>query len=423
VTAASDTSVVLTAPSSSEPLSEWLAWLETIHPLSIDMGLERVGQVADRLGMRPVSSPLVLVGGTNGKGSTVSMLAAIYVAAGYRVGSYTSPHIHDFRERIQVDGEMAKASEIVDALAFVEGGREPQTLTYFEYTTLAAMRVFQQRQCDVYVLEVGLGGRLDATNLWDADCSVVTSIALDHEDYLGSDLSVIATEKAAIGRQNKVLVVGDPDPPKSLHRFAEGQGIIVDHVGALSETELPRTGLAGIHQRRNAACAVAVVNTLAKRLPVNKSTLRQALLGVVIPARFEELVIQGVPVLLDVAHNPAGASALAVAWSERYPSQQAHVIFACLADKDLDGIVTALAPITAHWHTVPLEGPRTLSSDELAKQIQGVVHVPVTPYLSASDAFAAAFQHARENTQAILVAGSFYTIADVRGVLEAAVSP
>jgi dihydrofolate synthase/folylpolyglutamate synthase len=197
----------------------------------------------------------------------------------------------------------------------------------------------------------------------------------------------------------------------------------VDHVGALSETELPRTGLAGIHHRRNAACAVAVVNTLAKRLPVNKSPVRQALVGVVLPASFEAWVIQGGPVLLDVAHNPAGASALAVAWAERYPSQQAHVIFACLADKDLDGIVTALAPITAHWHTVPLEGPRTLSSDELAKQIQGVVHVPVTSYLSASDAFAAAFQHARENTQAILVAGSFYTIADVRGVLEAAVSP
>jgi dihydrofolate synthase/folylpolyglutamate synthase len=413
----------LTAPSPSEPLSEWLTWLETIHPVSIDMGLERVGKVADRLGMRPVSSPLILVGGTNGKGSTVSMLAAIYAAAGYRVGSYTSPHIFDFRERIQVDGEMAKSSEIVDALAFVESGRAPQTLTYFEYTTLAAMRVFQQRRCDVYVLEVGLGGRLDATNLWDADCSVITSIALDHEEYLGSDLSIIATEKGAIGRRNKVLVVGDVDPPQSLQRFAENQGIIVDHVGALSETELPQTGLAGIHQRRNAACAVAVVNTLTECLPVSKATLKQALLGVVIPARFEELVIQGIPVLLDVAHNPAGAVALAVAWGERYPSQQAQVIFACLADKDLAAIVTALAPITAHWHTVPLEGPRALSSGELAKQIQGIVRVPVTPYMSASEAYAAALHLARENTQPILVAGSFYTIADVRGVLDAAVSP
>lgn len=411
------------APSPLEPLSEWLSWLETIHPISIDMGLERVGKVADRLGMRPVTSPLVLVGGTNGKGSTVSMLTAIYVAAGYRVGSYTSPHIHDFRERIQVDGEMATASEIVDALAFIEGARAPQTLTYFEYTTLAAMRVFQQRHCDVCVLEVGLGGRLDATNLWDADCSVVTSIALDHEDYLGSDLSIIATEKAAIGRQGKLLVVGDLDPPESLFRFTKDEGIIVDHVGALPESELPQAGLKGPHQRRNAACAVAVVNTLDSQLPVNESTITRALLAVAIPARFEELNIQGVPVLLDAAHNPAGAAALAVAWSERFPSQQAQVVFACLADKDLDGIVSAIAPISAHWHTVPLEGPRTVPSDGLAEQIQGIVLAPVTAHLSASEACKAALQYARENNQAILVAGSFYTIADVCGVLEAAVGP
>lgn len=423
MTVASDHGEVIAAPSQSEPLSKWLSWLETIHPVAIDMGLDRVGQVADRLGMRPVSSPLVLVGGTNGKGSTVTMLSTIYTAAGYRVGSYTSPHIIDFRERIQIDGEMAGASEIVDALAFVESGRRPQTLTYFEYTTLAAMRVFQQRQCDVYVLEVGLGGRLDATNLWDADCSVVTSIALDHEDYLGSDLSVIATEKAAIGRPGKVLVVGDPDPPASLSVFANKVGITVEHVGALAESSLPKTGLAGIHQQRNAACAVAVVNTLAERLPVAESTLRLALMGVVIPARFEELVIQGVPVLLDVAHNPAGAVALANAWVARFSTQQAQIIFACLADKDVEGIVSALAPIAAHWHIVPLVGPRTITGDKLATQIQGFVQSTVSVHASASDACEEAMRLARKNDQPLLVAGSFYTIADVRSVLEAAVSP
>ena len=423
MTAASDTGEVSAVPSQSEPLSEWLSWLETIHPVSIDMGLERVSLVADRLGMRPLSAPLVLVGGTNGKGSTVSMLTAIYTAAGYRVGSYTSPHIYDFRERIQIGGEMAEASEIVDALAFVESGRAPQTLTYFEYTTLAAMHVFQQRNCDIYVLEVGLGGRLDATNLWDADCSVVTSIALDHEDYLGSDLSVIATEKAAIGRRGKVLVVGDPNPPKSLLRFAQDNEIVVNHVGVQPETKLPRTALAGVHQRRNAACAAAVVNTLSDRLPVDDSTLQQALMSVVIPARFEELVIQGVPVLLDVAHNPAGAAALAHAWSERYPDQKANVIFACLADKDLKGIVEALEPMVAAWHIVPLEGPRTLPSDELAARIRGMVPTPVMSYPSATSACTSVLNLAFENAQPIVVAGSFYTIADVRGVLEAAVSP
>lgn len=417
-----DTERLIAAPSPSEPLSEWLIWLETIHPLAIDMGLDRVGLVADRLGMRPVSNPLVLVGGTNGKGSTVAMITAIYVAAGYRVGSYTSPHIHDFRERIQVDGKMASASEIVEALAFVEYGRSPQTLTYFEYTTLAAMRVFQQQQCEVYVLEVGLGGRLDATNLWDADCAVVTSIALDHEDYLGSDLSVIATEKAAIGRRQSVLIVGDPDPPKSLDRFAQEEGITVKHVGALAESELPAVGLSGIHQQRNAACAAAVVDTLIERLPVSPVTIAQALLDVVIPARFEELTIQGVSVVLDVAHNPAGAEALVAAWCKRYPTQRAQIVFACFSDKDLRGIVSALAPIVASWHTLPLKGLRALSSADLTHQIQTIVQEPVSAYASAAEAVTAALHSARENSQMVLVSGSFYTIADVRGVLEAAVS-
>jgi dihydrofolate synthase/folylpolyglutamate synthase len=220
-----------------------------------------------------------------------------------------------------------------------------------------------------------------------------------------------------------MLVVGDPDPPKSLFQFAEDKSIAVNHVGALPDSELPQTGLAGIHQRRNAACAVAAVAELSERLPVSEATLKQALFGVVIPARFEELSMRGIPVLLDVAHNPAGAIALAAAWTIRFPSQQAQLIFACLADKDLHGIVSALAPITAHWHTVPLEGPRTLSSDELAGQIQEIVTMPVTAHASASSACAVALANAGENAQAILISGSFYTIADVRGELEAAVSP
>ena len=239
-------------PDTLAPLSTWLTWLETIHPVAIDMGLDRVSLVADRLGLRPVSKPLILVGGTNGKGSTVAMLSAIYTAAGYRVGTYTSPHISDFRERIRINGEMAAADDIVEALAYVEARRAPQTLTYFEYTTLAAMRVFLQKQCDVYVMEVGLGGRLDATNLWDADCSVVTSIALDHEEYLGSDISVIATEKAAIGRPDRVLVVGQSEPPESLFSYTLDQAIRVVYVGGLSPDSLPVTSLKGAHQRRNA---------------------------------------------------------------------------------------------------------------------------------------------------------------------------
>lgn len=383
------------------------------------MGLDRVGQVADRLNMRPVNKPLVLVGGTNGKGSTVAMLSAIYAAAGYRVGSYTSPHIIDFRERIRINGEMAPAADIVQALAHVEAGRHPQTLTYFEYTTLAAMQVFVQHQCDVYVLEVGLGGRLDATNLWDADCSVVTSIALDHEEYLGSDVSVIATEKAAIGRTAKPLVVGDPAPPKSLFEYAKNHDIPVDHVGAVDPEKLPQSALKGAHQKRNSGCAVAVVAHLQHRLPVEERAVDQALSNVTIPGRFEKVQLDGVSALFDVAHNPAGAAALAAAFKDEFGDTRAQVLFACMADKDLTGILDALSPVAAHWHCVPLDIPRALKAKDLSQQINTGSIGSASAYSSAEDACSAAINAAAEKGQPLLIAGSFFTIADVRPILEA----
>ncbi len=407
-------------PGTAAPLDDWLSWLETIHPVAIDMGLERVSRVADRLQLRPVDRPLVLVGGTNGKGSTVAMLSAIYRAAGYRVGAYTSPHIDDFRERIRIDGKMAEAQDVVDALAFVEAGRAPDTLTYFEYTTLAAMRIFMQAQCDVYLMEVGLGGRLDATNLWDADCSVVTSIALDHQDYLGSDISVIATEKAAIGRRGRALVVGEIDPPSSLFDFAGEQGMQLKHVGRLPEDSLPQTNLHGEHQRRNAACAEAVVQSLNACLPVPTDTVRNALLQVGIAARFEQRKCDDVTVIMDVAHNPAGAQALCKTWQQVFAGQRAEVIFAALSDKDLEGIVAALEPVVAHWHCVPLDVGRAMPVEQLALKVQGASKHPVSCHGGVADAWQAASEAARSANGAVLVAGSFHTIASVHDVLDAA---
>ncbi len=412
-------------PDTTAPLSTWLAWLETIHPVAIDMGLERVSLVADRLGLRPVKKPLILVGGTNGKGSTVAMLSAIYSAAGYRVGSYTSPHISDFRERIRINGEMAEASDIVAALAYVEAQRAPQTLTYFEYTTLAAMRVFLQTQCDVYVMEVGLGGRLDATNLWDADCAVVTSIALDHEEYLGSDLSVIATEKAAIGRRGRVLVVGQSEPPESLFAYTVKQAIRVVYVGGLSPNSLPITSLKGAHQRRNAGCAVAVVENLHGLLPVQKDTVEQALKTLRVSARFERITQEGMNVVLDVAHNPAGAEALCQAWREEFGDVQAQVVFSALADKDLAGIVSALDPVVAGWHCFELHVSRATPLNTLTTGVQQASSKPVESHASAEQAWKAARSAAASVSQPVLVAGSFHTIADIHGVIDTheAVSP
>ncbi|MGQ7843555.1 bifunctional folylpolyglutamate synthase/dihydrofolate synthase [Granulosicoccus sp. 3-233] len=405
-------------PGTAAPLAQWLSWLETIHPVAIDMGLDRVSRVADRLQLRPVDCPVVLVGGTNGKGSTVAMLSAIYGAAGYRVGAYTSPHIDDFRERIRINGEMASARDVVDALAFVEAGRPPETLTYFEYTTLAAMQIFRQAQCDVCLLEVGLGGRLDATNLWDADCAVVTSIALDHEEFLGSDISVIATEKAAIGRTGRTLVVGEPDPPASLSSFANREGIRLEQVGDLPSSALPLTNLQGEHQRRNAACAAAVVTQLDERLPVSAETLRTALLKVGIPARFEQGHCDGVSVVMDVAHNPAGAEALCRTWQQVFAGQRAEVVFAALADKDLAGIVAALEPVVAHWHCVQLDVARAMPLEQLAQSVQEASEHPLSQHASVADAWQTASAAARKNGTAVLVAGSFHTIASVHEVLD-----
>ncbi len=423
--------LTIQVPETGASLDEWLVWLETIHPVSIDMGLERVSKVADRLMLRPLTQPLILVGGTNGKGSTVAMLSAIYTLAGYKVGAYTSPHIDHFCERIRIDQQMADEREVVAALAFIESQRAPQTLTYFEYTTLAAMRVFMQQQCDVYLFEVGLGGRLDATNLWDADCAVLTSIALDHESYLGSDLSVIATEKAAIARAGKSLIVGEINPPASLFAYADKHRIQLNHVGGHDVKELPQTAMSGLHQRRNAACALAAVAQLANRLPVSDETLTQALLSSSLSARFERLSVDGVEVILDVAHNPAGAQALAAAWQLEYKELPAQIIFAVLADKDVRGVITALSPIAAGWHCIGLDVARASPVEALKAELaavlastptkagEGAAVVQQTVHLhnTAEQAWTAACKTARAQGCPVLIAGSFHTIAALRPVI------
>ena len=240
------------SPKAHDSLSSWLSWLEQQHSSSIDLGLERVGQVAKALSLQTPNAPIIIVGGTNGKGSTVAVLEAIYQRAGFRCGAYSSPHIHRFNERVRVHGREVSDAALTSALWEVESARQKAgpTLTYFEYTTLAAVQHFVSCECDVIVLEVGLGGRLDACNLWDADVSIVTSIALDHADWLGTDLSVIATEKAAIGRHGRPLIVGDKAPPASLFELANREGMLVEHVGAVPSHQLPDVALDGEHQQR-----------------------------------------------------------------------------------------------------------------------------------------------------------------------------
>lgn len=382
------------------------------------MGLERVAKLADSLDLRPAKKPMILVGGTNGKGSVVAMLSAIYAAAGHKVGAYTSPHIAHFCERIRVDGALADESMVVDALAFVEQGRGPDTLTYFEYTTLAAMRVFDVAKCDVLIFEVGLGGRLDATNIWDADCSIVTSIALDHEAYLGSDVSIIATEKAAIGRAGKPFIIGEINPPSSLALYTAAHSFEVINVGAMAPSELPAVAMPGAFQQRNAACAVSAVNALQHIVPVERSIISEALSGVSLDGRFEKMTIDGVTVILDVAHNPAGALALAEAWADEFGDQRCDVVFASLSDKDIAGVVAAIAPIVHTWHCLSLDVPRAMSAQSIADIVRRCVSTSgIDEYDQVSEALHAALAQAKAGGHPVLVAGSFYTIAAVKSVV------
>ena len=409
---------VLAAPDLQQPLSHWLSWLETIHPAAIDMGLERVSLVADRLKLYPADTPLILVGGTNGKGSTVAMLSSMYRNAGYRVGAYTSPHISHFCERIRVNGEMVDEAAVVNALAFIEQGRAPETLTYFEYTTLAAMRVFTDMQCDVLLFEVGLGGRLDATNIWNADCSIITSIALDHEAYLGSDVSVIATEKAAIGRKGKPFIVGEKDPPGSLADYASANEFNMVDVGSLPVDKLPQPAMPGEYQRRNAGCAVAAIKALESALPVSEQAITASLSNIRVAGRFERVMVDDCVVIMDVAHNPAGAAALAEAWMSEFGTQKADIVFAAMADKDIESVIEELDPLVDTWHCAGLNIPRAIDADALRILVrQTTQSKDIAAYPSVEDALQSAFINIQKAKRAVLIAGSFYTIADAKSAL------
>jgi len=405
------------APSSSDTLANWLAWLEALHPVEIDLGLERVARVADRAGLRPITQPLIIVGGTNGKGSTVQMLSVIYSEAGYRAGVYTSPHIIDFNERIRINEEMASDAAIVKALADIEEHRQDDTLTYFEYTTLAAMRLFLDRQCDVIILEVGLGGRLDAANIWDADCAIVTSIAVDHEAWLGSDREVIGREKAAIGRSGRPLIIGDANPPASVSALAVERGMQLQLIEPVDSSV---TSLAGEHQRRNTACALAAADALRSRLPLVDGLVSTALRKASLAGRFEHREVDGVNVILDVAHNPAAAIVLRKTMQHEYPDASVHLVLAMLADKDIDGVLQALNPVVDHWYCAQLDVPRAAPVKQLADEVQQISQqgdTTVQRYDSVVDAWQAALRACVQVNQQelakqamILVAGSFYTI-------------
>lgn len=414
-----------------QTLDEWLQYIERTHPQAIAMGLERVVAVKNALGLVP-AFPVIIVGGTNGKGSACVMLEAILHAGGYRVGCYTSPHLVHYNERVRVAGEVATDEALCRAFAAVEAARrssaEPVPLTYFEFGTLAAVWHFVHEGVDAAVLEVGLGGRLDAVNAFDPDCALVMTVAMDHMDYLGDTREKIGFEKAGIFRAGVPAVCADPDPPASLLEHAANIGAHQWNAGRDFgyETEphqwrywgpygarpgLPYPALRGSVQVANAAACLAALDALRGRLPLAMGHIRTGLLQAENPARFQ--VLPGRPmVILDVAHNLEAASALAQSLSAmgRWTGRT-FAVFGMLRDKDIAGVARALKGAVDCWHIAPLPGPRGTDTDFLRERlVEAGICGQITAFPDVATAFAAACEQAGVNDR-IIAFGSFLTVA------------
>ncbi len=419
---------MVAAPPSS--LDDWLAHLEQLHPrgqAGIELGLERVRQVSRALGQRQIC-PVITVGGTNGKGSTCALLERMLLSAGYRVGVYTSPHLLRYNERVRLNGLPADDAAFCAAFARVEAARAAVPLTYFEFGTLAAWELFAATQLDAIILEVGLGGRLDATNIYDADCAIVATVALDHMDFLGPTREHIGREKAGICRYGQPLICGDADPPSSLVETCRRAGADLRCIGrdfGFQRQEgqwqywgrdgrnlggLAFPALRGDCQLHNASCAIAALDALQDRLPVSAQDIRRGLAEVAVAGRCQ--VLPGRPqIVLDVAHNPQAAAALAHSIGGMGHAPATWAVFGMMADKDIAGVVAAMKPRVDRWLPCDLPGPRAASAALLAEVIRKVGAGETADCFASP---AAALLHAQENAggdDRILAFGSFLTVA------------
>ena len=417
-------------------LAGWLAYIEQQHPQTIALGLERVERVRAAMGLAP-AVPVITVAGTNGKGSTCAMLETILAAAGYRVGLYTSPHLLRYNERVRIAGREADDAALAAAFARVEAARVATggdtRLTYFEFGTLAAVDLFLRSAVDVLVLEVGMGGRLDAVNAIEPDCAIVTSVDMDHMDYLGATREAIGYEKAGIFRAGKSAVLADPAPPASVLAHAQAIGARLlrigrefgyDSVGAQwsfwgpagRKPGLPFPALHGAIQLQNASGVLAALETLRERLPVSADDMRNGLAKVKLPGRFQ--LLPGRPTLvLDVGHNPQAAAVLAQNLSGLGSCSGTSAVFGMLRDKDIAGVVKLLAKHIDRWFVCTLPAPRGAQASELAQVLRQSGVDAVREFENPAKAYAAACSGAAENDR-IVVFGSFHTVADVLAARE-----
>ncbi len=409
-------------------LEEWLRWQERLNPREIDLGLERVRQVWQLLSPELGSTMVITVAGTNGKGSTIALLESILHRAGYRTGSYTSPHLVRYNERIHLQGEPVSDERILEAFEDIDGARGDLPLTYFEFGTLAALWIMAREKVDVALLEVGLGGRLDAVNIVDADLAIITSIDLDHQSWLGEDREAIGREKAGIFRPGRPAVFSAREMPESVALAAVGLGTRLYRNGidfqVMAEAEtwnwqgpqrrfdsLPYPGLAGAHQLDNAAGVLMTLTLLAERVPVSEESVREGLGNAWLPGRIQRLWREGVEWVLDVAHNPHAVESLHEALQERPAGGKTFALLGMLKDKDFPAVIDGLDGQVDEWHYASLEGARGLRADALNSHRAGKTH----------DSVSEAVRHLQERASRgdrVVVFGSFHTVGQALPLLQ-----
>ena len=412
-----------------QTLPEWLSWLESLHPKAIDLGLDRVRTVGERLQIISPKVPVITVGGTNGKGSCVAFLSTIYQLAGYRTGVYTSPHLLQYNERVVINGEMASDDALIAAFCAVDNARGDISLTYFEFGTLAAFWLFSQQKLDLWVVEVGLGGRLDAVNIIDNDLAIIASIDLDHQDYLGDTIEAIGSEKAGIFRENRPAIIGGDKIPNSLIDHAkkinanlytinknfcyyinEGRTHWSFVSGNKTYQQLPPVQL----KLSNAAVSIMAVELLQERLPVTFEVICKGLAQARVMGRFWRL-LSNPQCIVDVAHNPAAANELARQLSLQPLTGKTVAVVGILHDKDIVGVLKALIPVIDNWVLATLTGPRGTSAAQLGAYLEQLGQ----DNYQLADSVAKAYQEAVNQigvTDRIVVFGSFYTVAEVLAI-------